>query len=178
MGADVADAAGGAGAFGVGAPSGLFLVGFFEGGGEPALRVFDDHFAEVAEGTGADEVARLFDHGVAGVVVGEDEDFFGLRDDFAEGERFFEAEGDGLVADDVEAGFEEEFCGREVLVVGRDDDDEVEAFAGGFAAFEPGHLGVAAVNAGRVEEEVGAGGGGAGGVGGEGAGDEFGLIVE
>jgi hypothetical protein len=37
----------------------------------------------------------------------------------------------GLVADDVEAGLEEQLRRREMLVVGRDDDDEVEALVGG-----------------------------------------------
>src|SRR5690606_30974069 len=143
----------------------------------PALGILDDDLADFAELAGAHEFTRLLDHDVAGVVVGEGEDASGLGDDFLQGAGFLEVESDGFVADDVEAFFEEELGGRKVLVVGRDDDDEVEAIGGGAGGLGGGHLGVGTVNAGRVEEEVGAGGPGTFGVGGKGAGDEFGLAV-
>ena len=48
VGADVAAAAGAAGAFGIDPPGGLLLAGGFELGGEPALDVITVHPAHVA----------------------------------------------------------------------------------------------------------------------------------
>src|SRR5438046_9398868 len=49
MRADITHAAGRAAAFGIGAPTGLFLPGDFDARGQPALRILDDDFANFAE---------------------------------------------------------------------------------------------------------------------------------
>src|SRR5690606_2608176 len=56
VGADVPDASGGAAAFRVGAPGGLFLSGRLDVAGEPALRVLDDYFAKLAKASITDEL--------------------------------------------------------------------------------------------------------------------------
>jgi hypothetical protein len=71
VGGDVAERAAGAGARGIAAPVGLLVAGEF--GGEPVLCVFDLDDAEVAEVAGLDHRAGLTRHGVAGIVVREDE---------------------------------------------------------------------------------------------------------
>ena len=81
--ADVADAAARAAAFRVGAPGGLFLSGGFETCGEPALRIFDDDFADFAELAGADHVARFFDERIAGVIVRQAVEQAGFLDEVA-----------------------------------------------------------------------------------------------
>ena len=60
----------------------------------------------------------------AAVVEGNGEHAFALRD-AAELESLFAGRGEGLVDDDVLAGFEDAFRQREVRLVGRGDDDEL-----------------------------------------------------
>ena len=138
MGADVADAAGGAAAPRIRPPNGLLLSRGLEARAEPALGIFDHHLAHGAQPAGPHELAGLLHHGIAGVVMGEHEDLSRPPHDGAQAPGLGEAEGDRLVADDIEAGFEEAPGDRKVLVVGRDDDDEVEAPVGRAAAPRPG----------------------------------------
>ena len=99
------------------------------------------------------ELARLLHHGVAGVVVGEHEDLSRLRDDRAQFLASARSKVDRLVADDVEAGLEEKLGRREMLVVGRDDDDEVQPCPRGIPASARAISRVAAVDARRIEEQ-------------------------
>ncbi len=177
MGADVAHTTGGAAAFRIGAPGGLFVIGCFDEAGKPALRVFDDDFADVAELAFLHELAGLFHHHVAGVVVREHEHFFRLFDDGPELLGLGEIEGGGLIEDDVEAGFEKQLRRREVLVVGRDDDDEIEPLISGHLRLGFRHFSIGAVGAIRRNVEIFGGGLGALGVRGKGSGDEFRLPI-
>ena len=168
--ADVAERAGGAALRGVGAPRGLFLAGVFERRGEPVLRVFDLHEAELAEFAGGDHFASLANDGIAGVVMREAENFAGFFDELRESFGVFDGGGERLVADDVEAGFEEGFRGAEVEMIRRDDGDDVDAI--GAPGFGGSHFGEAAVGAVGRDVEIAGGGAAAFGIGGESGGDE------
>ncbi len=173
MGADIADTAAGSGAAGVVAPFRLFGDDFLR---QPFLRVFHLHYAERPERAFFDHGARLPDHGVAGVIMGqaEDEAGFGLQ----RHQRFglFAAHGHRLVADDVEAEFQRQLCDGKVQVVRGDDRDGVDLIRPRGLAFE--HLRVALVNPLSCEAERLAGGDGPRRVGGEGGGDELEFIIE
>lgn len=178
VGSDVAHAAAESGLGGIGAPCGLFLALLFEGGGQPALGVFDEDTAKGAEGTGPDAGASLADHGVAGVVVGEHEEAAGFFDEADEGLSVGEGGGEGFVANHIKACFEGEPGGGVMEVIGGDDGDEVHALFGGklgFAGDHGVHVGVAAM--GR-DEPVVAGVAGTLGVGAEGSANEFDGTVE
>lgn len=177
--ADVAHAAGSTGAGGVGAPGGLFLAGVFKWCGKPALGVFDEDFADGAKFTGANDVAGLFDEGVAGVVVGEEEGQAGLADGVVNVLCVLKGVGEGFVAGDGEAGAQGGDGRPGMEVVGCDDCDEVDAFFRGecglfFDHFLPG--GVGAV--GRQAEVEGGKVAGFMGVGGEGAAVECDFAIE
>ena len=144
---------------------------------QPALRIFDHDLADGAEPAAPHELARLLHHDVAGVVVGEHENLPRLPDNPAKFERLLEAEGRGLVEDDVETFFKEEPGGWKMLVVGRDNDDEIEPLVRGHSGLGPGHLGVAAIDTRRIDEQIGAGRLGACRVGREGAGHELRLAI-
>ena len=60
MGADVADGAAGAGTCRVGAPCGLLLAGLLDRLGQPVLRVFGLHQADVAELTPLATISRAW----------------------------------------------------------------------------------------------------------------------
>ena len=176
--ADVADAAGGAAPLRVGAPGGLLLPARFEPRGEPALRIFDDDLADLAELAGGDHLARLLHERVAGVVVGEAVEQAGLFHELAELLRLGEIEGRGLVAEDVEAVFERHLRRRKVHVVRRDDDDEVHALVRRQARLRLDHFLEGAVAAVRRKEEVRAGLARTSAGRREGAADEFDLPVD
>src|SRR5690606_18598574 len=72
--ADVADTAPGARACRVGPPLGLLLPAVLDLLGEPVLHVLGMDQADCAELAGGDHGARLPDHRIAGVVVGEHKD--------------------------------------------------------------------------------------------------------
>ena len=177
MRADVAHATGGAATFRIGAPSGLLVVAALNEVVEPALRIFDDDFADVAELALADHFAGLFDHHVARVVVREHEDLLRFLHDGSELLGFGEIEGGGLIENDIEAGFEKQFRGWKVLVVRRDDDDEVEPLVGRHLRLSFGHLGIGTVGAIRRNIEILRGCLGTLGIRREGAGDEFRLTI-
>jgi hypothetical protein len=109
--------------------------------------------------------------------VGQDKNLFRFPDDGPQLFRLREVERHRLVADDIKAALEKKFGGRKMLVVGRDDHDEVQAFVRWHFRLGPGHLRVAAVNPRRIEEKIGARSLRAHGVRGKRARDQLGLAV-
>jgi len=73
MRADVAEATAGPALRGIRAPGGLFLSGVLKRGGQPVLRVFDLHDANLSELAVGDHLAGLADHRIARVIVRESE---------------------------------------------------------------------------------------------------------
>ena len=177
--ADVAHAVRDAGAVRIHAPVGdlLDLAGL-QGADGVTLRVFDEDLVDLAELAGGHEVTGFLDHRVAGVVMQQREDQAALLHDGAELLAFGQGEREGLLADHVDAGFEEGLGHGVVQVVARDDRHEVDAVAERALGFGLGHLGVRSVHAGGVEAEVLAGEAGLLGIRGERAGDEVDLAVE
>ncbi len=100
----------------------------------------------------------------------------GFFDELRESFGVFDGGGERLVADDVEAGFEEGFCGAEMEMIRRDDRDGVDAI--GALRFGGGHFGEAAVGAVGGNVEIARGGASALGIRGERGGDEFPAIVD
>ena len=135
MRTDVANATGDAALRRIGPPVGLLVAGAFEQRRQPALVVFDDHLADLAELAAGDHVPRLPHQRVAGVVVGDGEDDAGFLGRSEQVVRLLGGMYQRLVADDVDAGLGERLGHRVVHVVGRDDADEVDAFAGRAAQF-------------------------------------------
>ena len=125
MSADVADAAGGAAALGVGAPAGLLLAGGLEPRGEPALRVLDDDLANLAKSPGGDEVAGLLHQRVAGVIVREAVEQPGFLDQLLQCPGLLQVKGGRLVAQDVEPVLQRHLGRRKMHVVRRDDGDKI-----------------------------------------------------
>src|SRR5579863_6945714 len=117
MRADVAKAAGRSALRWVGAPDGLLLPGGFDGSGEPILGVFDLYDANRADFASGDHFLRLTNHGIARVVVRKAKDEAGALDDLGESHGVCNGGGERLIADDVNAGFEEGFCGSEMHVI-------------------------------------------------------------
>ena len=154
VGADVAHAAGGAGASRVGAPRRLLLAGRLEPLGEPALRVLDHHLADGAESPARDQALRLFHHRIAGVVVGETEESSARLDPIADRERLWQIERHRLVADQVEAALERRHRHRMVEVVGGHDGDEVDALRRSPLRLAIDHLAPRRVAAIRVEVKI------------------------
>ncbi len=162
----------------VGAPGGLLLAAGFEARGEPALRILDDHLADLAELAFLDHVARLLHQRIAGVIVRQPVDQAALLHDGGEFLRFLQVQRGGLVAQHMEAVFQRHLGRREVHVVRRDDGDEVHALIHRQCGLGLDHLLEAAVAAARRQEEIRTAGLGALGVGGEGAADEFDLLID
>ena len=177
MRADVAQAARRAALLRVRAPRRLLLAGALEIRSQPALRVFDDHLADIAQHAPADQLARLLDHRIAGVIVREDEDFLRLLDDLPQLERLLEIERDRLVEDHIEPRLEEQLGGGKVPVVRSDNDHEIQAPIPAQLCLGCGHFLVAAVGALGRDEEVGRRRLGAFRIGRERAGDQFRLAV-
>ena len=73
MRADIGDATALTGLRRVSAPSGLLLAGMFDWFGQPVLQIFDLHMAHAPDATRRDQRARLSDHRIAGVSLGQDE---------------------------------------------------------------------------------------------------------
>jgi len=73
MSSDVAERAAGAATGGIGAPLCLLLSRFFQWSREPILHVFNLDYSESAEVACSHHFARLTDHGVARVIVGQAE---------------------------------------------------------------------------------------------------------
>ena len=124
VGADVGHASGDAGLLGIDAPGGL-LAGV--GGGEPAQGVLHVDLPDLAQGAAGDQLSGLADHRVAGVVVEEAEHPAGLLHQRLQRERLGGVHGEGLLADDVEAGLQECLGDLVVAEVRRADGDEIDA---------------------------------------------------
>ena len=140
MGADVADAAGGAGALGIGAPGGLFLAGFLDARGQPALRILHDDLAEFAEASGADDFAGFLDERVAGVVVREPVEQAGAGNDVPQLKGFREVECGRLVRKNRESMLQSGFGSGEMNMVRSDDGDEIHPLADRQRGFGFHHL--------------------------------------
>ena len=84
-------------------------------------------------------LARLPHHGIAGVVVGQDEHPASRLDPARQLQGLGQGRGQRLVADHVEASFQECRRDRQVQVIGRDDRDHVDGV--GAATLPLGHLG-------------------------------------
>ena len=112
-----------------------------------ALRILGDDLEDAAELAGLHHGAGFLDHRIAGVVVGQREDEAGCIDEFFEFLGFREGERHRLLADDVDAGFEEGLGDREVQVVAGDDGDEVDALAHGQRGLGLGHFRVGGIDA-------------------------------
>ena len=153
MGADIGHAVGDTGHGGIGPPAGeaLFLSERPRG---MALWVFGDDLQDLADFAGTNELARLLDHRVAGVVVREGKDLPAFQDAAAEGAGLLQVLTKRLVADDVEAGLEEGGSNLEMGIISRDDGNEVDAFVRRKLGFLRRHFGVGAVDAIRVEVEI------------------------
>src|ERR1035438_993156 len=106
MGADVSHASGGSAPLWIGAPRRLLWAQEHDGIGKPALGVLDDDLADLADGPVSYQLARLFDHRVARVVVCQHEHLSGLSNDGAQLLRLGKVKRGRLVADNVEAGFQ------------------------------------------------------------------------
>ena len=175
MRADVAGGAAGARLLRVGAPRRLLLAGAARSFGQPVLRIFGLHDADVAELALRDHLARLPHHRIGGVVVGQHEHLAGLLDQRRELLGIGEVGGQRLVADDVDAGFEKRLGRRIVHVVRRHDRHRLDAV--GALRLGLGHFGEGAVAARRIEPELGGRRLGALRVGRQRAGDELELAV-
>ena len=112
---------------------------------QPVLDVFGAHDADGAERARRNQFAGVAHHGVAGVVQRDGEDETGL---FRKRREFFgllEASRQRLVADDVDAGIEERAGNGNMEVIGRDDDDRLDAV--GTLGLGFGHLKIVGIGA-------------------------------
>ena len=141
----------------VGSPRGLLLAVTLDRVGEPALVVCGDDLADLAERARTDQLARLADHRVAGVVVRDGEDRARACRGGRERLCLCAGQHHRLVDDHVEPGLDERERGFEVCVVGRDDDDEVESIGARTRALCVDQRRPRRIDAGRVEAQVRAG---------------------
>ena len=107
MRADVAERPAGARALRIDAPLGLLVAALLGRPGQPVLRIFDLHQAELAEIAALDHLAHPAHQRIAGVIVGEREDAARLLDRRLHPLGFGERHRQRLVADDVDARLEE-----------------------------------------------------------------------
>ena len=152
--ADVAHAAGRAGALRFAAPRGLLVIGDFEAVEQPALCIFGDDFQNFSEPAAADEFARLFHHRIAGVIVRERENFSRLAHEFAQRLGFFQIQGHRLVANDVKAAFQKSCRDWRVQKIRRDDGNKINALIFRQFTFAPRHFLVARINPAGIEEKL------------------------
>ena len=103
------------------------MAGGFDLLGQPILRIFGLHQPRRSKLALGDHLARLADHRIAGVIVGEHEHLSGPGDQRGELLGVGQSGGQRLVANDVDAGLEEGLGRGEVRVVGRYDGDRLDA---------------------------------------------------
>ena len=125
--ADVADAAADPRALRVGAPHGLLVAVFLDGVSQPVLVVFHLHFAQLSQPPGANEVAGLANHRVPGINLGQRQQPAAALQDAGDVLGVRQGIGQGLVANDVNAGLEKRARHGGVQVVGRRHDGEIDA---------------------------------------------------
>ena len=123
-----------------------------------------------------DHLARLPDHGVAGVVERHDELALPRPRQRHQRLGLGERRRQRLVADHVDAGFEEGGGDRRVQMVGRDDDHGLDAVGPG--RFGARHLAVVGIAAVGGESDLGRRRRGILRIGGQRAGDQRDLVVE
>ena len=176
--ADVADGARRPTARGVQTPAGLLVAAVLERGGEPALAVLAHHLAQRAQFAGRHHGTRLPHHRIATVVVGDAEHRALPRDGGDERVGLRTGVHQRLVAHDVETGLDEGLRHREMHMVGRHDDDEIDALVGRAPQFVGQQRGPVAVVACLVQEQVAARRTGLVRARRKRAGDQLGLAVE
>ena len=135
------------------APRRLLVAALLEAGREPALRILGHDLAQLAQRARPHQVARLLDHGVAGIVMREREYEAGALHRAAEILGIGHRGRHGLVADDVDAGVQEGRRDRVVQVVGGDDRHRVDAAVRVQRGLRGGHLAEGTVDAPRVQAQ-------------------------
>ena len=134
MGADIPGGPTRTGFGRIGAPVGLFLPRGLQRFGQPVLRIFHLHKADVAKRARTHHGLGLADHRVAGVIVGQSEDHAGSLGSFCQLFRLGQGGGQRFVADHMDAAFDKLHRHRRVHVVGGDDGHHLDAvFAAGLA---------------------------------------------
>ena len=131
------------------------MPGFLQARGQPPLRVFDDHLADLAQPAGTDNLTRLFDQRIPRVIVRQAVEQSGAFKQRTQFRRLGKIEGRGLVRDDVEAMFQRRLGRGEVQMVRGDDGDEVHAPVGRQRGFSGHHFLERAVATFRRKEQVG-----------------------
>ena len=126
MRADVAERPAGPRALGIDPPLGLLVAGRLGRAGQPVLRIFDLDEADLAEFAVPHHLAHAAHQRIAGVVVGEGEDAARIVDRVLHLLGFGERHRQRLVADHMNAGFEEGVGRAGVDVVRRDDRDRLD----------------------------------------------------
>src|SRR5579875_542429 len=155
VGADIADRAARSAAHGIGTPLGLPVASGFERAAEPALKIFDGHFANGAEPAGGAQGARLAHHRIAGVSMGKAVGQAGFADDLGEFERLVIRRRRRLVAHYGNARLK---CGPgdgQMQMVGRRNNNEIDAVRAPALGFH--HPAVVGISPRRVDAETQAG---------------------
>nr|ABM53569.1 hypothetical protein [uncultured bacterium CBNPD1 BAC clone 1664] len=174
VGGDVAEGAAGARPVRIAAPVGLAVAG--QVAGQPVLGVLGLDHPDRPQDAPRHQVPGVPDHGIAAVVVGQDEGQAGAGDEVREGPRLLHPGGQGLVADHRDPRLEEGPGGGEMGGVGGDDGDRVDPVRPG--GLGPGHFGEVAIAAVRVEPQGQAEGPRPLRIRGKGAGDQGPAIVQ
>ncbi len=156
VGADIPHGARGTGDSGVHPPAadGALRVG--QQAREPPLGVLDHHLVDPADSPFPHHVARLLDHRVAGVIVGQDKDPAGPLDHRLQFLRLLQAGAHGLVQHHVKTGLQKGFRHLEMGDVGGDDRDEIEPLALRLPGLLFRHLAIVAIDPLGVEMQVSA----------------------
>ena len=111
---------------GVSAPESLLLAGLFERRGQPVLRILHLHHANRTQLSLRHHLARLPNHGMAGVVMRDSEKEASTVNQFSQIVCIFESRGERLVANHVDTGFKERLRRRVVQMVRSDDRDRID----------------------------------------------------
>ena len=163
---------------GIGAPSGLLLIRFFEPGAQPTLDILDAHGVDLAQFAPQDHLTGLPHEGIAGVVVRHGEHDTGTVDDFGQPLGLGQVESERLVANDVEAGLDGRLGDLEMRVVRRGNRKEIDPLLGRQSLFLVDQFAIRAIGAGCRDVVIGGGGLGPLRIARQGAGDQGGPIVE
>src|SRR2546422_752493 len=131
MSPNIAKASGGAGLRRVRPPGSLLLALSLQASSKPALNVRGADRLNLPQFARLDHLASLADERVTGVVVGDGEDDFLLRDGFRQLFRLLQVEGQRLVAKNVEARLDRGLGDLEMSVVGRRHRDKVHSLVRG-----------------------------------------------
>ena len=171
--ADIADAPAFARSCGIDPPFGLLAL---DRPGQPALRIFDHDLADGANSTGSNPRLHLAHQRIARIGVGQAIGETGGRNQTGQLLRLAESRGHGLVAHHRQAGREGSAHRRQVMVIGADHRDEVDAVIA--RPFGSEHRLQAAISPRRIDPIGDAGGATAARIGRKDARDQFDLAVE